>query len=64
MKNLLLVLFFFIYNFQIKISSSDEIINCFLFGLQFYIWTLFLFYHFVKKYYNNTKNLIYKLVSK
>ncbi len=60
MKNLLLVLFFFIYNFQIKISSSNEIVNCFLFGLQFYIWALFLFYHFSKKYYNFIKNKIYK----
>ena len=64
MGNFLLILYFFINNFQIKISSSDEIINFFLFGLQFYIWILFLFYHYSKKYYNITINKIYKLVSK
>ncbi len=64
MRNFLLILFFFIYNFQIKISSSNEIVNLFLFGIQFYIWTLFLFYHYTKKYYNITINKIYKLVSK
>ena len=64
MGNFLLILYFFINNFQIKIRSSDEIINLFLFGIQFYIWTLFLFYHHSKKYYNITINKIYKLVSK
>ncbi len=62
MRNFLLILFFFIYNFQIKISSSNEIVNLFLFGIQFYIWALFLIYYYLKKYYNIIKNKIYKLV--
>ncbi len=62
MRNFLLILFFLIYNFQIKISSSNEIINLFLFGIQFYIWALFLIYYYLKKYYNIIKNIIYKLV--
>lgn len=60
MKNILLVIFIILCNFQVKICSSNEIINLILFGIQFNIWTLFLLYYYCKKYLSNIKSKLIK----